>query len=408
MTVPLMHAAGVGKAFRRYATPAPTTFKGLALQGFQRNSVERVWALRNVDLTLEAGKMIGVVGQNGSGKSTLLRLLGGVMRSDEGSITRNGRVAGLLDLNVGMHLELTGRENVMIGGVIAGLTQRHISRRFDEIVAFAELEEFIDAPFRTYSSGMRMRLGFAVAAHVDPDILLIDEVLSVGDLAFQNKCLDRVEAIKRQGTGVVLISHDIDQVSRLSDAVIWLRRGEVVAQGSPAVVTADYRTEMTLKSRNLTPSEQSDRLLPSGNLLSIHKNRFGSMEMEIASVRLLDGSGAPVGSIGAEDTLTVEIDYRAPGDAAPLIGLSIGAVGDSELIDISSEGDRVVLPHGSHRLAVKFERLDLPPGEYAISVGLYEATWDYAYDYHWRAYTFTIKGAKHAPEGGPPRRWTVL
>ena len=408
MTAPLMRAAGVGKAFRRYATPAPTTFKGLALQGFQRNSVERVWALRNVDLTLEAGKMIGVVGQNGSGKSTLLRLLGGVMRSDEGSITRNGRVAGLLDLNVGMHLELTGRENVMIGGVIAVLTQRHISRRFDEIVAFAELEEFIDAPFRTYSSGMKMRLGFAVAAHVDPDILLIDEVLSVGDLAFQNKCLDRVEAIKRQGTGVVLISHDIDQVSRLSDAVIWLRRGEVVAQGSPAVVTADYRTEMTLKSRNLTPSEQSDRLLPSGNLLSIHKNRFGSMEMEIASVRLLDGSGAPVGSIGAQDTLTVEIDYRAPDDAAPLIGLSIGAVGDSELIDISSEGDRVVLPHGSHRLAVKFERIDLPPGEYAISVGLYEATWDYAYDYHWHAYTFTVEGAKHDPGGGPPRRWTVL
>lgn len=407
MTITLLRATGVGKVFRRHAAEGPSTLKGMLTQGFRRGPTERVWALRNVDLALEAGKMIGVVGHNGSGKSTLLRVLGGVMRADEGGITCRGSVAGLLDLNVGMHPELSGRENVMIGGVVAGLTQRQIARRFAEIVAFAELEEVIDGPFRTYSSGMKMRLGFAVAAHSDPDILLIDEVLSVGDLAFQKKCLDRVAEIKRQGTGVILISHDLGQVTELADEVIWLRRGEVIASGAPTVVVGDYRMEMNLKSRNFTPSTKGDRVLHDGTVLSVHTNRFGSLEMEIEEVRLFDGAGAPAKSIGVEDPLIVEIDYRATENTAPVIGISIGAGVDTDLIDISSEGDRIAVPNGSHRVAVYFERLDLSPGDYAISVGLYEASWDYAYDYHWRAYPITIRGPVEFAKAGPPRRWTV-
>ncbi|RIV82340.1 ABC transporter ATP-binding protein [Aurantiacibacter xanthus] len=406
MSEVVLRAEGVGKAFRRYATPNPATMKEALLRGFSRGKAERVWALRGVDLEVEAGAMVAVIGHNGAGKSTLLRLLGGVMRPDEGRIERRGRTAGLLDLNVGMHPELSGLENLQIGGVVAGLTRQQVARRMDEIIAFSELEPFIEAPFRTYSSGMKMRLGFAVASHVDPDILLVDEVLSVGDLSFQNKCLERIETIKRQGTAVVLISHDLEQAERLSDKVMWLRQGEVVAVGQSAMIVGDYRAAMSSKSRAVTPSGKPDRVLAMGHVLRTHENRFGSMEMEIEDLRLLGAKGEPVSEIGPTDPLTIEIEYRAETGVAPIIGLSIGR-DDEEVIDISSEGDRIELAGGSNRVAVSFKGLDLKPGDYAVSVGLYEPSWAYAYDYHWRAYPLTVTGQARDDRSGPPRRWTV-
>lgn len=402
----LLRAEGVGKAFKRFATPTPTTMKETLLRGFSRGGAEHVWALRGVDLEVEAGKMVAVIGHNGAGKSTFLRLLGGVMRPDEGRIERHGRTAGLLDLNVGMHPELSGLENLEIGGVVAGLSRQQIARRKDEIIAFSELEPFIDAPFRTYSSGMKMRLGFAVASHVDPEILLVDEVLSVGDLSFQNKCLERIETIKRQGTAVVLISHDLDQVERLAEKVMWLQHGAVVGQGQAAMIVGDYRAAMASKSRAVTPLDTPDRILAMGHVLRIHENRFGSMEMEIKDLRLLDGNGEPTHRVGPMDPLTIAIDYHADAGAAPIIGLSIGRDA-KEVIDISSEGDRVELSAGANRVAVSFKGLDLPPGDYAVSVGLYEPNWAYAYDYHWRAYPLTVTGQRHDDRSGPPRRWTV-
>ena len=401
-----LRAEGVGKTFRRYAIPNPSTLKELALHGFRRGPAERAWALRGIDLEVEPGRMLGAIGHNGSGKSTLLRLLGGVMRPDEGRVERRGRVAGLLDLNAGMHPELSGLENLQIGGVVAGLTRKQIAKRLDKIVAFAELEEFIDAPFRTYSSGMKLRLGFAVASHVDPEILLVDEVLSVGDLAFQNKCFERIKEIKRQGTAVVLISHDLDQIERLSDEVIWLRHGSVVATGRPSVMVGEYRAAMSSQSRALTPAEIPDRILATGSVLRIHDNRFGSMESEIEAVRIICTNDEPVDTIGPDEPLTIEIDYRAPDNIVPIIGLSVGAL-EREEIDLSTEGDRVELPSGSQRVAIRFERLGLRAGDYGVSVGLFEPSWAYAYDYHWRAYPLKITGPEGRDRLSPPRRWTV-
>ncbi|MEP6773975.1 MAG: ABC transporter ATP-binding protein, partial [Chloroflexota bacterium] len=229
---------GLGKEFRRYHSNRPITLQEAVVRAGVRRlaSVEKFWAVRGVSFEAHQGQMIGMIGRNGAGKSTLLRLIGGVGSPDEGSVNVTGRIGALLDLGVGFHPDLTGRENVFVGGVIAGLTRREVAQRLEAIVDFAELEEAIDSPLRTYSSGMTLRLAFSVAVHTDPDIRLIDEVLAVGDVSFQQKCLQKIDNFKSQGGTVLLVSHDIDLVRRLCDEALWLDAGKVVAQGSPEVV----------------------------------------------------------------------------------------------------------------------------------------------------------------------------
>lgn len=198
------------------------------------------WALRHITFAAPAGHTIGLIGDNGAGKTTLLRLIGGVGKPDEGVISIKGRIGALLDLSAGFHPELTGRENVFIGGVIGGLTRRQVEKRFDDIVAFAEFEEFIDSPLRTYSNGMKMRLAFAVATHIEPDILLIDEVLAVGDRAFQQKCLDRIKQFKNEGCTILLVSHEMALIEKLCDEVILLKSGRIASRGPAGDVVRQY------------------------------------------------------------------------------------------------------------------------------------------------------------------------
>jgi len=223
----------LGKLYRRYDANRPRTLQESVIKGMRGLSSQAAfWALRHVDLEVLPGRVIGVIGPNGAGKSTLLRLVGGIGSPDEGHLEVRGRVGSLLDLGIGFHPDLTGRENVMISSVISGLTRQQVRRRFDEIVAFAELEEFIDSPLRTYSSGMQMRLGFAVAVHTAPDVLLIDEVLTVGDIAFQHKCFEKVVSFRDQGGAILVVSHDLDVLRDLCDRVLWLEHGQTAAYGS--------------------------------------------------------------------------------------------------------------------------------------------------------------------------------
>jgi lipopolysaccharide transport system ATP-binding protein len=218
--------------------------------------MEWFWALRDVSFSVSPGRMTGVIGPNGAGKSTLLQLIGGVGRPDEGSVQAYGRIGALLDLGAGFHPELTGRENVFINGVISGLTRHEVAQQFDSIVAFAELDEFIDSPLRTYSSGMQMRLGFAVAVHIVPDILLIDEVLAVGDLAFQNKCLERIAHFKAQGCAILFVSHSTNSIQQFCEEALWLHQGKLVAYGPAEVVAGQYVAEMSAETRRPTPAAQ--------------------------------------------------------------------------------------------------------------------------------------------------------
>jgi lipopolysaccharide transport system ATP-binding protein len=405
----------LSKSFRHYHADQPNTLKEAllsGLHGLRRTAPsERFWALRDVSFSVFPGRMVGVIGPNGAGKSTLLRLIGGVGRADQGSIEVQGRIGALLDLGAGFHPDLTGRENVFINGVISGLTRREVTRRFDSIVAFAELEAFIDNPLRTYSTGMQMRLGFAVAAHTDPEILLIDEILAVGDLAFQRKCLDRIAQFKEEGCTIVLVSHDANSIQRLCDKALWLRRGKLVAYGPADVVAGQYVAEMSAETRRRTPAIQPVVRTPSGAKLRVNENRFGSMEMEIVAVRLLDPVGSPVTELDSGDPLHIEIEYLAPNPIPePVFGVTISREDGLVCYDTSTDGTGHHLPtiHGPGQITFQIERLDLIGEQYYVDVGVYERDWAYAYDYHWHVYPLVVRPTRG--EKGilrPPHRWEV-
>jgi lipopolysaccharide transport system ATP-binding protein len=231
----------LSKQYYLYHADRPWTLHETLVRGFRRlRPSERFWALRDISFSVAPGRVVGVVGSNGSGKSTLLRLIAGVGRADKGTIKVSQRIGGLLDLGTGFHPDLTGRENVFVNGVISGLTRREVAQRFDAIVAFAELESFIDNPIRTYSTGMQMRLGFAIAIHARPEMLLIDEILSVGDYSFQRKCLERITQFKNEGCTILIVSHDTGQIREFCDEAIWLSSGRLVLQDRPDYVVDRY------------------------------------------------------------------------------------------------------------------------------------------------------------------------
>jgi ABC-type polysaccharide/polyol phosphate transport system ATPase subunit len=200
--------------------------------------------LSGITFSVKQGQTLSIIGRNGSGKSTLLKVLAGIYRVDHGRVRVHGRIGALLELGTGFHPEFSGRENVLINGVILGLSKKEVRQRFDQIVQFAGLEASIDEPVKTYSSGMYMRLGFAVAVHADLDILLIDEILAVGDAAFQLKCFDKIAEFRQHGKTIILISHDLASVEQLSDEVLWLDRGVIREQGKPQRVINQYRCDM--------------------------------------------------------------------------------------------------------------------------------------------------------------------
>lgn len=403
---------GLGKQYRRYHEDKPVTLQEAVLRGMQRLApVEYFWALRDISFRVEPGQMIGIIGANGAGKSTLLRLIGGVGKPDEGMVEVHGRIGGLLDLGAGFHPDLTGRENVFINGVIAGLTRREVSQRFNSIVSFAELEDFIDNPLRTYSTGMQMRLGFAVAAHTEPEILLIDEVLAVGDLAFQAKCLNRINQFREEGTTILLVSHEVSLIQELCDKALWLDGGRIVAEGSADVVGREYISKMMPEAELVSPAGTAGLHTAAGNELRINKNRFGSMEIEITNVRLMDRNGRPVAELESGDSLRVEIDYLSPHPIhSPIFSVSITREDGLVCFDTNTEAAKLMLApvQGLGRIALDIEGLSLKDGHYNVDVGVFEQDWSYAYDYHWDAYplhVLPLRGQKSTAR--PAGRWVV-
>ena len=388
----------VSKWFRRYPVDRPMTFKEAVLHGLRRlGPVERFWALRGVSFTVASGHTVGVIGPNGAGKSTLLRLIGGVGRPDEGQLMVHGRIGALLDLGAGFHPDLTGRENVFISGIISGLTRREVAQRFDAMVQFSELDAFIDNPLRTYSTGMRMRLAFAVAAHIEPEILLVDEVLAVGDLAFQRKCLERIARFKADGCTIVLVSHDMSSVQRLCDETLWLRQGGVVAYGPTEVVVGQYVAEMTAETRRRTPPAQPAIRTPSGAVLELNRNRFGSLEVELTAVNLTDPQGLPVTELDSGDPLRVGIEYLAPQPIrAPIFGVTISREDGLVCYDTSTTEMVSLAPtiEGRGQISFHIAHLDLIGAQYFVDVGVYEQQWAYAYDYHWHVYPLLVGPTK--------------
>src|SRR6187399_2116072 len=237
----------VTKIYRRYSGRQFATLKSALLQRSILRDLrpsETFRALQDVSFTVPHGSTFGVIGRNGSGKSTALKLVAGITKPTSGTVAVQGRISALIELGAGFHPEISGRENIFINGIMLGLTRREIQQRFDEIVEFAELKDFIDAPVKTYSSGMYMRLGFAVAIHVDPDVLLVDEVLAVGDEGFTHKCLDKFAEFKRRGKTILLVTHALGLVERFCDEALWLDGGRLKGLGDPRRIVGAYVTDV--------------------------------------------------------------------------------------------------------------------------------------------------------------------
>lgn len=404
-----IHVESVSKRFRLYAKDRPNTLQEVLVRGVRKLSVqEEFWALQDVSLEVAAGEMVGVIGRNGAGKSSLLRLAGGIGQPDRGRIVVDGRLGALIDLGAGFHPELTGRENVYMNGVISGLTRRQVSAILDEIVAFAELEEFIDSPVRTYSSGMQLRLAFAVAVHVQPEVLLVDEVLAVGDLGFQRKCLDRIEELRSQGAAILFVTHDLVQVQQICNRVIWLNKGRVAAWGPAEEVVSAYRRSMLGSGQTSdTQDSASNGAVP---VLRHNVNRFGTLEVELQDVCLADESGMPFDVLPTGRALVVETKWAAKDPVGPLI-LSVGVHSEDGLLLCEVQRPLNKLPALQGIIKVQFERLDLAEGVYYVDVGAYAGDWSITYDYHWHVHKLTVGGPAGPSEGKgplrPPFHWDV-
>ena len=396
----------VGKQYGRTGVDRARTLKEAALRGFKTGRKERFWAVDGVTLDVESGRTLGIIGANGAGKSTLLRLIAGVERPDTGSVSVQGRVGALLELGAAFHPDLTGVENIMLSAVVAGLTRAEARARLDEIIRFAQLEAFIESPLRTYSTGMTMRLAFSIASHVEPDVLVVDEALAVGDLSFQQRCIERMYEFRASGVTIVFVSHDPGRIRELCDEVVWLRGGRVAAAGPPMEVTARYVQSQSEAARHLTPADVPDAYTPAGVKLEAHRNRFGSLEATIGAVHLRDAWNHACTTIASGAAIRVEMNVDLPAAAQPaLASATVRRVDDLICLDTYTE---VPVQPENGRITLDIERLDLAAGEYVFDVGLYSADWSRTYDYHFGVYPFSVTGrAAGAGMMAPPLSWHV-
>lgn len=342
--------------------------KAAILRG-RRARYEEFWALKGISFEVPHGTTFGVIGSNGSGKSTLLKCLSGILIPDRGSVSISGRVSALLELGAGFHPELTGRENVFLNGAILGMSRREIDNRFDDIVEFAGLERFIDTPVKNYSSGMFVRLGFAVAAHVEPEVLLIDEVLSVGDESFQRKSAERIEQFRREGRTIVFVSHGLSQVEQLCENVAWIDRGELRMIGPAGEVISSYQGQ----------SHQALRI--EGEV----GQRWGTGEIVIDEVKILDGSGGRLEVPTSLDPMTIVVDLQArvPVQDA-VVSVRIDSLAGHPIWGSSTRrnGQSLGLITGKAQVSIAIPCLPLLEGVYDLTLSVSDHTEIHPYD-HW-------------------------
>ena len=350
----------VSQRFRVSSQPHRTLKDLVVARG--KVATTEVWALRDVSLEAEPGEALGLVGRNGSGKTTLLRLVSGIFKPTSGRVAVGGRIGSLLELGAGFHPDFTGRENVYLNGSIHGLSRARIRELMDEIVAFAELERFIDLPVRTYSSGMYMRLGFSVAAHIQADVLLLDEVFAVGDEDFQRKCFGKIPEFKRRGGTIVFVSHDAQAVERLCDRAVLLRQGEVVFDGTTREAIARYR--------QLLADERSPDELAAG------LREWGSGEARIVSARLLDRDGDERLQFASGEPLVVELVVASDASVAPPACLARAARRRRRRARRRHAVDgraRLARAAGERTLRFELDRLPLADGHFHLRCALVEA-----------------------------------
>jgi ABC-type polysaccharide/polyol phosphate transport system ATPase subunit len=421
MSASAIVAKDVAKIYRRFLHQNQfRTLKSALLTGSLLSDLtpdQTFTAVDGVSFEVPSGCTYGVIGENGSGKSTLLKLLAGITKPTRGTLTVNGRISALIELGAGFHPEISGRENVAINGIMLGLTRKEVDERFDEIVEFAELRAFIDAPVKTYSSGMYMRLGFAVAIHVNPEVLLIDEVLAVGDEAFTRKCLDKIGEFRRRGKTILLVSHSLGLVEKMCDEILWMRRGRKADEGDPKRVIDAYLTyvaggEEALLARDHghAPVDQPEAA-PQGPDAGgpYREGRWGSREVEIASVRLLDDRGHERHVFVPGEALTVRLEIRATAAVEDFVfGIGLFTADGVSVYGTNTHLEEFVAQRVAGTGAVSFviENLQLVEGTYLLDVAVHRRDGT-PYDYHRGLYSFRMKSRiKDVGVHRPQHRWS--
>jgi ABC-type polysaccharide/polyol phosphate transport system ATPase subunit len=431
-----IEATNVTKVYRRYQRRRQfATLKSALLSGSLIRDLrpdETFPALQDVSFAVTAGRTFGIIGRNGSGKSTMLKLVAGITKPTSGDVRVQGRISALIELGAGFHPEISGRENVFINGIMLGLSKREVARRFDEIVEFAELTDFIDAPVKTYSSGMYMRLGFAVAIHVDPDVLLVDEVLAVGDEGFTHKCLDKFAEFKRRGKTILLVTHSLGLVERFCDDALWLDGGRVKALGDPKRVVGAYVTDVEKsEERQIALGDaRAAEALPEAatpepaagppvagapaaggpqDMFKAVEGRWGSREIEIGGVTLIGEDGQPGHIFHTGERLTVRMQARAAQPSNDFV-FGVGLFNAEGVCCYGTNTDlEEFVPQrleGDGEISFVIERLDLVEGTYKLDVAVHRRD-GYPYDYHRLLYTFRVKSrTKDVGIYRPPHRWT--
>ena len=431
----------VTKIYRRYArrkqfaTLKSALLKGSLIQDLQPE--ETFPALQGVSFNVPAGRTYAVIGRNGSGKSTALKLVAGITKPTTGTVKVVGRISALIELGAGFHPEISGRENVYINGIMLGLTKREVTRRFDEIVEFAELQDFIDAPVKTYSSGMYMRLGFAVAIHVDPDVLLVDEVLAVGDEGFTHKCLDKFGEFKRRGKTILLVTHSLALVERFCDEALWLDSGKVRGSGDPKRVVGAYLTdvgkseerelaraearaqdESTVESPQSVDGQSPESTVegPQAGLKNANddmtrqdEGRWGSREVEITGVTLKgeDGQAAHIFQTGERVSIHLAVRAHEP-NADFVFGIGIYSADGINCYGTNTHVEEFTPQdiRGEGEVVFTIDALDLVEGTYKLDVAVHKRD-GYPYDYHRLMYTFRVKSrTKEVGIYRPRHTWT--
>ena len=368
MGAPAVIVDGVWKNFRLYQEKNQH-LKSTLLRG-RRARYEEFWALKGIDFEIQHGESFGIIGSNGSGKSTLLKCLAGILTPDKGSVTHDGRVVALLELGAGFHPELSGRENVYLNGAILGMTHGDIDRSFDDIVEFSGLERFIDTPVKNYSSGMVVRLGFAVATNVDPEILVIDEVLAVGDASFQQRCYERIESFRQDGRTIILVSHGLAQITQLCSRAAWIEKGELKEVGPALEVVSDY-----------TGNSYSAMAKAEGEI----GERWGEGGAEITAIRVLDGEGSERDAHVSGRPLTIAIDVESHLPVSdPVIGIRITDIHGHPVWGSSTRrrGFDIEQINGPATISYSIPHLPLLEGTYELTVALVDRAEVHVYD-HW-------------------------
>jgi len=383
----LLTARNISKRYRIYRRPADRIVEAFSLG--RRKLHEDFWALRDVNLEVADGETFGVVGPNGCGKSTLLQILTGIHEPTTGRVSRKGRIAALLELGAGFNPEFSGRENVFINGEIMGLSRREIERAMPSIEEFAGIGEFIERPVKTYSSGMHVRLAFAAAIHVEPDILIVDEALAVGDAVFANRCVSKFEELQARGVSVVFVSHDLGLVKQICDRAMFLLDGRIVIEGKPSDVINRY-VGAVLEKQRAWDAEHEDRGLS-------YSHRHGDRQAEVVEIELIGRDGNPTRSVLSGDEVRVRVrsKFRAE-QPEPMIGFLIRTRNGLDVFGTNTKIEETKLPACAPGDAVEVEfRFDcrLTPQEYTLTVAAQHAD-GHSHDWLDDAVSFQVLDAK--------------